>query len=62
MPKKKYSRRHDGAGTGDVHAGAGQGQFDIASTLKPETLNRAIAEILNGFCQVHGLQAAPGFS
>ncbi|REE18355.1 hypothetical protein B0G71_1363 [Paraburkholderia sp. BL27I4N3] len=34
-----------------------RGSSHIASTRTPETLNRAITEVVDGFCQVHGLQA-----
>lgn len=36
-----------------------RGSSHIASTLKQDTLNRAIAEVFEGFRQVHGI---PGLS
>ncbi|MFM0041062.1 hypothetical protein PQR05_09625 [Paraburkholderia sediminicola] len=38
-----------------------RGSSHIASTRTPQTLNRAITEVLDGFCQVHGLHALDVF-
>jgi hypothetical protein len=34
-----------------------RGSSHIASTRTPETLKRAISEVMDGFCQVHGAAA-----
>ncbi|MGF6726886.1 hypothetical protein P3T43_006278 [Paraburkholderia sp. GAS41] len=38
-----------------------RGSSHIASTRTPETLKRAITEVLEGFCQAHGLHALDVF-
>ena len=57
MPKKNMAGATMARGRVTYMLELARGSSHIASTRKAETLNRAIAEVLNGFCQVHGLQA-----
>ena len=57
MPKKNIAGATLAQGRVTYMLELARGSSHIASTRKAETLNRAIAEVLTGFCQVHGLQA-----
>jgi hypothetical protein len=57
MPKKNIAGGTMAQGRVTYMLELARGSSHIASTRKAETLNRAIAEVLSGFCQVHGLQA-----
>jgi hypothetical protein len=57
MPKKNMTDAAMAQGRLIYMLELARGSSHIASTRTPETLNRAIAEVLNGFCEVHGLQA-----
>jgi hypothetical protein len=57
MPKKNIAGATLAQGRVTYMLELARGSSHIASTRTPKTLNRAIAEVLTGFCQVHGLQA-----
>jgi hypothetical protein len=57
MPKKNIAGGTMAQGRVTYMLELARGSSHIASTRNAETLNRVIAEVLNGFCQVHGLQA-----
>ncbi|PCE27054.1 hypothetical protein BWP39_09705 [Paraburkholderia acidicola] len=55
MPKKSISGAAMALGRMTYMLELVRGSSHIASTRKPETLNGAIAEVLEGFCQLHGV-------
>ncbi|MFM0041060.1 hypothetical protein PQR05_09610 [Paraburkholderia sediminicola] len=55
MPKKTISGTAMAQGRVTYMLELVRGSSHIASTRKPETLNHAIAEVLEGFHQVHGM-------
>ncbi|MFL9913257.1 hypothetical protein [Paraburkholderia sp. RL17-337-BIB-A] len=61
MPKKNIAGAAMAQGRVSYMLELARGSSHIVSTRTPETLSRAIAEVLNGFCQVHGLQASGVF-
>jgi hypothetical protein len=54
MPKKPISRAAMTLGRVTYMLELARGSSHIASTRKPETLNHAIAEVLEGFRRLHG--------
>jgi hypothetical protein len=57
MPKKAISGAAMALGRVTYMLELVRGSSHIASTRKPETLNRAIAEVLEEFSQLHGVAA-----
>ncbi|MFM0342457.1 hypothetical protein [Paraburkholderia fungorum] len=57
MPKKNMAGATMAQGRVIYMLELARGSSHIASTRTPQTLNRAITEVLDGFCEVHGLHA-----